>query len=52
LQEAVPKQRDYIIWELERQRVDCEVRFTVLEILRRLKFYIAKTRKKIEAATG
>jgi len=50
LQEVAPKQRDDIIRELEGQMDDCEVRFTVLEILRRLKFYIAKTRKKTEAA--
>jgi hypothetical protein len=41
LQEAAPKQREDIIWGLEGQRDDFEVRFTVLEILRRLKFYIA-----------
>jgi hypothetical protein len=52
LQEAAPKQRDDIIWELEGQRDDCEVKFTVLEILRRSRFYIAKTRKKTKAATG
>jgi len=44
--------REDVIWELDCKRDDCEVRFTVLEILRRLKFYMAKTEKKKEAATG
>jgi hypothetical protein len=41
---------DDIIWEVEGHRDDCEVWFTVLVILRRLKFYMAKTRKKTETA--